>query len=402
MKRPLSKFLFVISTANFFLWGQLGLASPLNSICRTDQETLKSIQNNADQTLWIFMQNTCEGRFDVTESQTQPTPATIEKSVPDVASTQEGQRADDKPETKMGLEVQSVESKATAVIQTISAINEQIGPTMSIDEGPPPAPIKYVPNRFSKYSLITQPPHLASSQAQGLVYKPHVMSVTPHGFYSAFSWHDYQEPGYMQQTGPSIAIGLVDERSVREWDSYPGMGSRFELGYGRVDYEGSGKLSNHSYYALGEVYLPISQGFYLGLGYRRYLDDKVPEDIGSSQVVVSTTGARAYDRLSEYLYMPIGFATKVGGDASFKVQFNALLKGRQTSTLSQTALDFDVTNEQNRGWGIDFAYAPTRNGEVFLRYWNIQDSEKKQSPLTGNVYWEPKNETLEAGVRGWW
>lgn len=206
----------------------------------------------------------------------------------------------------------------------------------------------------------------------------------------------------MQQTGPSIAIGLVDERSVREWDSYPGMGSRFELGYGRVDYEGSGKLSNHSYYALGEVYLPISQGFYLGLGYRRYLDDKVPEDIGSSQVVVSTTGARAYDRLSEYLYMPIGFATKAGADASFKVQFNALLKGRQTSRLSQTALDFDVTNEQNRGWGIDFAYAPTRSGEVFLRYWNIQDSEKKQSPLTGNVYWEPKNETLEAGVRGWW
>lgn len=180
------------------------------------------------------------------------------------------------------------------------------------------------------------------------------------------------------------------------------MGSRFELGYGRVDYEGSGSLTNNSYHALGEVYLPVGKGLFLGLGYRRYLDDKVPEDIGSLQVVTSTTGARAYDRLSEYLYVPVGFASKVGNESSFKVQFNALIKGRQTSWLAQTGLDLNIVNDQNRGWGLDFAYAPTRNGEVFLRYWNIENSERKQSPLTGTTYWEPKNETVEAGVRGWW
>lgn len=402
MRNLLFKSLCGLSTAICSLWGQLSVASPLNSICSTDQETLKSIQSDTDQTLWVFMQNTCGGQFVITDPQTQTIPDSIEKSVPKVAASQRHQHANNKPANTTELEVQSAKSNVTELVQTISTLKAQVGATTPVDDVPFVTPIEYVPNRFSKYRLITPPPDLASSHAQGLIYKPPIMSVTPHGFYSAFFWHDYQEPGYMQQTGPSIAIGLVDERSVREWDSYPGMGSRFELGYGRVDYEGSGKLSNHSYYALGEVYLPISQGFYLGLGYRRYLDDKVPEDIGSSQVVVSTTGARAYDRLSEYLYMPIGFATKAGADASFKVQFNALLKGRQTSRLSQTALDFDVTNEQNRGWGIDFAYAPTRSGEVFLRYWNIQDSEKKQSPLTGNVYWEPKNETIEAGVRGWW
>jgi len=265
-----------------------------------------------------------------------------------------------------------------------------------------PAPITYRPSRFSNYKPDYLMESTASQQGAGFLQKPAVMSVSPQGFFTSLFWHSYEEPGLMEQKGPGFALGYVDERALREWQDYPGQASRFEIGLANVQYRGSGKLRNFVYYGIAEVYQPIMNGFFVGLGYRRLMDDKVPEDIGRSQVVVSTTGARAYDRLSQYLYIPIGFAGRLGGDETIKVQLNALLKGRQTSYLSQTFLDVDVNNDQNKGWGIDAAYAPSRNGELFLRYWAIEDSERFRSPVTGAIYWEPKNETLEIGYRVWW
>ena len=62
----------------------------------------------------------------------------------------------------------------------------------------------------------------------------------------------------------------------------------------------------------------------------------------------------------------------------------------------------DLTNTQNEGYGIEFAYtAPSGEWEVFTKYWNIDDSTLISSTGTKWIIngMEPMNETLEIGVK---
>ena len=123
-------------------------------------------------------------------------------------------------------------------------------------------------------------------------------------------------------------------------------------------------------------------------------------------VRVSSTGARAYDRISDYLYVPFGFAGAGANGGTYKVQLNYLIEWRQTSKLTQTYLYDDLQNVQKDGWGLDISYSLDVKSEVFLRYWDIKKSDVRELTVNGSqsgyIAWEPANTTIELGIRGFW
>lgn len=227
--------------------------------------------------------------------------------------------------------------------------------------------------------------------------------ASPVGWYTSIFAHHYEEPGLMQNTSiaPSISVGVADERSIREHSEWRGFGYRAELGFGVTRYTSArtGSMQNFNYFFQGEGYFAIHNGFYTGLGYRYFVDDKVPN---SRFVSVSSTGHRAYDRISQYVYVPVGVGFTFKGHQTAKLQFNYLVEGEQLSRLSQTRLDVDIKKRQKKGYGFDFAWAPNAREELFLRYWSIEDSDRVTSPLTGLIWYEPKNTTAEVGYRVNW
>lgn len=59
------------------------LAGEIDSVCTTNERTLRSIQSDADQTLWIFMQTVCRGEFVLTKSS-----PVEERPLPKIAQTE--------------------------------------------------------------------------------------------------------------------------------------------------------------------------------------------------------------------------------------------------------------------------------------------------------------------------
>jgi hypothetical protein len=186
------------------------------------------------------------------------------------------------------------------------------------------------------------------------------------------------------------------------------------LGAGYVDYSSrsTGSYSGTWNYmgdfrVLGGTDFTLRSGLvaspYTGLGYRLLLDD--------SSGAVSSTGARGYDRLSQYLYLPVGVTFGIAvGDWTLKpnAEFDLLLHGWQTSYLSTADSRFnDPTNDQNHGFGIRaglLAEMPTRFGRLsfgpFVRYWNIRSSDPETITFRGTPVgtgYEPGNHTIEAG-----
>lgn len=457
-------------------------AGQIDSVCKTDDQTLTSIKTDPDQTLWVFMQTVCQGQFDITQTpENSPTLALLQPeervAVPPIIgtaspsrSTLSSIRTTNSLDQVVTAEAETEEppSRTTGEIPPPTAdtfqkyanldarkegtkqiIRAQISTEQNSDEALPdkvdaslyrselretpadesptdeedgsnrpwiysllgsqdlpansytlPSPIEYEPNKFSIYKPHYLEGTVASTHGRALIQKPNIMSVTPHGLFASLYWHSYEEPGVMKQSGPGFALGFVDERAIREWKDYPGMGSRLELGRVRVNYKGTGEFTNNAYYLLGEAYQPLSYGFFAGLGYRRLYDRKIPDELTSINQVLTSTGYWVYDRISEYVYLPIGIAGKNSDNSTYKFQINALIKGQQTSRFWRD--DGDVKKEQKKGWGFDLAYAPSDKGEVFLRYWNIEDSEITVGPVTGKRWIEPKNETVEAGIRAWW
>jgi hypothetical protein len=105
---------------------------------------------------------------------------------------------------------------------------------------------------------------------------------------------------------------------------------------------------------------------------------------------------------------------RVSLDASARlattIEFDYLVKGRQTSTLSDFNPAFaDVTNDQRNGYGIRASMVYEKGRWMFgpwLQYWNATRSDP--APLivaTGGTYFivgtafEPKNKTTEIGLR---
>jgi hypothetical protein len=236
------------------------------------------------------------------------------------------------------------------------------------------------------------------------------------------NYQEYNEPGMMKETAGFVGVTYDGQLTIRKWQIRPEV--RFSFGQmdyssyrtgtvsGIDDYEFEGRmLFGYSFHSLspllnkhGVVLTP-----YIGYGYRRLQDN-----FGGK---TTSTGAKGYDRISQYNYVPIGieaFYKEIIGDISLKptVEYDVFIGGNQESDLSQvhSALP-NVNNSQERGYGIRASLLATAEVQSaiiefgpFIRYWSIADSK----PVTGTVVvngityngtaLEPANNTIETGL----
>jgi len=228
-------------------------------------------------------------------------------------------------------------------------------------------------------------------------------------FGTEVSYIEYEEPDVMKEDG--VMSGITSSYTYRSKIMLRGEG---KYSWGEVDYKNSGTMNDVDDYmlefrGLGGYDFTISDKTtltpYIGFGYR-YLND----DLAGT----TSTGARGYERESNYYYSPIGLEsiTKLDNRWSLElaVEYDYFWKGIQKSHLSDTGLGFnDLENDQNKGHGVrgsamlqtkterlDFAVGP------FIKYWNIKKSEEDTLTYSGVIFgnaWEPKNNSLEVGGR---
>ncbi|MDA7770050.1 hypothetical protein N8925_01925 [Candidatus Pelagibacter sp.] len=217
------------------------------------------------------------------------------------------------------------------------------------------------------------------------------------GAYWGVHYYDYiertttKDPFMTLKTAiPTVTIGLRDETAIRG-DTDNKFSYYTEFSIGEVTYAqhtGTGG-HDHTYWVWqSEAFYALPANFYTGLGYRHLKD------------YLSQGGSGGYDRQNQMIYLPIGYI--FSGEGTLKLQYNILLEGTQFSQLSQIPGYGDLTNTQNEGYGMEFAYtAPSGGWEVFTKYWNIDDSTLNSSTGTKWIIngMEPMNETLEIGVK---
>jgi opacity protein-like surface antigen len=216
------------------------------------------------------------------------------------------------------------------------------------------------------------------------------------------SYYYYEEPNFMNDTSDPVFVSL----GLRDWETpiKPDTPWQFiyttEITRGWVKYSGSGTLDKDYYKFRGEAYAGYKIDKFtpfIGLGYRWLYDDSGGQ--------TSSTGALAYDRQSQYLYLPAGAIFEFGENFMVKGQFNLLLAGRQTSYLSDIAGFSDVENDQTSGWGVDITLDYKLNEKVslysFYRYWDIDKSDIGTGTFAGVLQFEafePANTTTEVGI----
>jgi len=241
-------------------------------------------------------------------------------------------------------------------------------------------------------------------------YRPMNYEIGPEVFY-----HQYKEPGLMKDTG--MMYGFYWSLAAREWlpsstedkkDSPQWMvATDGSFAYGKVNYDG--QLQDGTPYTVNnisdfmvDVRLLTGPDFpketrmdtiYTGIGFRYLVDDSSFDPAG-------------YQRESKYLYVPVGFTTigqvKEGWSLGGTAEFDIFVWGQQTSHLSDLGGP-DIDNHQSKGYGLRGSVRLCKKGknadfitEPFVRYWKIQTSEEEG----GGV--EPKNETVQYGVRFIW
>ena len=205
---------------------------------------------------------------------------------------------------------------------------------------------------------------------------------------------------FMAQSGYMIGIaGRADEISDEFY-----FGSKGRIGWGQVDYtsQSTGTMEDISdYHSEGSIYGGPTFGekdqfaLYIGLG-GRYL-------YNASGYRLSSTGHAGYDRISRYLYAPIGIRiSNINSNrvTVFNLEYDYFIQGIQESKLSQVGPSYsDVTNSQDSGYGIKLTAGffgvqqDTGGFELYLDLWDIDDSK----PASG--FYEPRNVTTEFGIR---
>jgi hypothetical protein len=241
--------------------------------------------------------------------------------------------------------------------------------------------------------------------------KPSLNTLLPvHSFdigLEAF-YKEYKEPDVMNEKGMMYGLGLAYTYHDKVM-----FKASLLVAYGEVDYENSGKLDgipdqHWELRALLGYDFAIDPTFYItpyfGLGYRFLRDD--------SSGMITTTGARGYNRESNYWYSPVGIALiKIlpeGWTISAEAEFDYLWFGKQKSYLSDvSALLPDIENDQDQGYGLRASIRVEKKFvytsffvEPFVRYWNISRSDDTIVAGSGLfVYgYEPKNNTTEIGA----
>lgn len=258
--------------------------------------------------------------------------------------------------------------------------------------------IDYFCDEYTKSSRLPEP---LNEKVSKLVLKRHNGELRPE-----ISHIEYEEPDVMKEDGFMYGIGAAytyhNNLMVR-------LDGRYS--YGEVDYRNSGTLDNIDDYMIEtrltvgyDIPLPSGLTFitpYFGFGYR-YLND-------DSSGMVTSTGARGYERESNYYYFPIGIMTysKIGNGWSYgvTVEYDIFWKGKQKSHLSDVGPGYDdIENDQEDGDGfrasIKFEKKLKHMGffiEPFFRYWAIEDSEVT-SDSAGRYWYEPENKSTEIGL----
>jgi len=207
--------------------------------------------------------------------------------------------------------------------------------------------------------------------------------------------YKYDEPGYM--TLKATKLGLDFSSTYAPGAKWPNTSNAWfynaQLSYssGKADYTSpiSGNLNNtpHWYYeARALMGKDIDMGSYMlspyvGLGYRHLFNNL------------------SYDRISNYTTLPLGLTHKVSlADQSqfhTTLEYMHLLSGEQRVKLGNQTYNLD----QRRGYGIRLdmtrRYSTWSLGPS-LTYWHLGQSEVGYpTPL-----YEPKNNTLEIGLKG--
>lgn len=135
---------------------------------------------------------------------------------------------------------------------------------------------------------------------------------------------------------------------------------------------------------------------YVGLGYRYLYNDLSG---------YSSTGAVGYERISQYLYVPLGITLRFRATERLVIaptlEYDLFLRGWQDSYLSDTGLGYsDAENKQSDGYGYRaYLMFETRRWALgpYMHYWKIKASDVVQ--IAPNTYaYEPENWTREYGL----
>ena len=206
----------------------------------------------------------------------------------------------------------------------------------------------------------------------------------------------YEEPGLMDKESAPLFVNVGTRSYETLENETTALFYNLRLGYGLTDYKGSGTTSGDPTYRFqGEVGLISPHGnirIFGGFGYRWLYDDWGGK--------VSSTGAYAYDRQSRYWYLPMGIVI-ANNNSGWRFQYNYFIEGEQTSYLTNVPGYLnDIVNTQDSGNGFEVEYKFDNSWAVYLRSWDIDDSDLRVIRTTsGNsLGYEPKNETVEFGL----
>lgn len=231
-------------------------------------------------------------------------------------------------------------------------------------------------------------------------------------------YYAYREPNFISQTGPFVG---ADAKYTFKFDSWF-VTLNANGGYGYLDYKSSasGQLNGIDNYKaelralVGDDFLlsPARQVYaspYFGVGYRLLYEPQSGR--------TTTLGFAAYDRLSQYFYLPFGLRLGIPVGNGWRLrpsaEYDLFLHGIQKSYISGLAAApgvvaaGDATNRQQSGYGLrgEFLVEPPMLRPriafgPFVRWWRIGGSRPTTIPATGGdiVVIEPGNNTLEAGA----
>ncbi len=227
---------------------------------------------------------------------------------------------------------------------------------------------------------------------------------TMYGLRSEYE-HRFRKPYQvtsMEEMGKTVihpTMFKVDARVSGMWDGHyrsEGTGDAFDEKH--YSYEVR-TMAGYDYY--------LKNGFtvtpYIGVGYRYLLDDN-----GGKR---STTGHWAYDRESQYYYVPIGFDLARPLSERWRLKWNAeydwFMTGQQKSHFEDDpdgVYTQTLSNHQPSGYGARTSLKLSRQAEMmdlflepFVRYWHIEPSHVGCSDETCGI--EPNNRTEEYGLR---
>ncbi len=227
-------------------------------------------------------------------------------------------------------------------------------------------------------------------------------------------YYNYEEPAFMENEGAKYGLDAhYKYKSPERWSvKVEGRGA-----WGTVDYWSNGTGTDENIKE-GTFELRLTGGYdfvlapdwtltpYVGVGYR-YL-----KNAGGG--TVTTTGHLGYDRISQYLYSPIGlelvYDTQRQWTIGATIEYDIFYRGWQESRFGTAIPGFgDTNNTQDGGYGWRGSLPFRKKGdrfdiviEPYVRWWHIDDSDVQAITAGGFVVdfgLEPANDTFESGLK---